>query len=70
MERGRLPEGFAVLGVAVLVDGELPRLAGWCGIVGGIAFAGGFLGTRRRDLSTRRPGHLYPGLLGVLLLLA
>jgi hypothetical protein len=60
---------FAILGVAVLADGELPRWAGWCGIVGGLAFAGGFLATRREGpFNPPAWAHLYTALLGVLLL--
>ena len=60
---------FAILGAAVLADGELPRWAGWGGIVGGLAFVGGFLATRRAGpFNPPAWAHLYTGLLGVLLL--
>ena len=60
---------FAILGTAVLADGELPRWAGWVGIVGGLVFAGGFLATRREGpFNPPAWAHLYTALLGVLLL--
>jgi hypothetical protein len=60
---------FAILGTAVLADGELPRWAGWVGIVGGLVFAGGCLATRRKGpFNPPAWAHLYTALLGVLLL--
>lgn len=60
---------FAILGAAVLADGELPRWAGWVGIVGGLVFAGGFLATRREGpFNPPAWAHLYTALLGVLLM--
>jgi hypothetical protein len=60
---------FAMLGAAVLLDGELARWAGWTGIAGGLLFAGGFLATRREGpFNPPAWAHLYTGLLGVLLL--
>ncbi len=60
---------FAILGTAVLVDGALPRWAGWVGIVGGLGFVGGFLATRRGGpFNPPFWAHLYTALLGVLLL--
>jgi len=60
---------FAILGVVVLADGELPRWAGWIGIVGGPSFAAGFLATRQAGpFNPPAWTHLYTALLGVLLL--
>lgn len=62
---------FAILGAAVLADGELPRWAGWGGLAGGVLFAAGFLATRREGpFSPPFWAHLYTALLGVLLLLS
>jgi len=61
---------FAILGAAVLVDGELPRWSGWVGIVGGIVFSIGFLATRREGpFNPPFWAHLYTGMIGILLLL-
>ncbi len=60
---------FVILGTAALADGELPRWAGWIGIVGGLVFAGGFLATRREGpFNPPAWAHLYTAMLGVLLL--
>ena len=60
---------FAILGAAVLAGGELPRWAGWVGIVGGLVLVSGFLATRREGpFNPPAWAHLYTGLLGVLLL--
>jgi hypothetical protein len=62
---------FAILGAAVLVDGRLPRWAGWVGIVGGMVFAAGFLATRREGpFNPPAWAHLYTAMLGGLLLLS
>jgi hypothetical protein len=61
---------FAILGAVVLVDGELPRWAGWVGIVAGMAFAAGFLATRREGpFNPPAWAHLYTAMIGILLLL-
>jgi hypothetical protein len=60
---------FAILGAAVLADGGLPRWAGWVGIVGGMAFAAGFLATRREGpFNPPAWAHLYTAMIGILLL--
>lgn len=61
---------FAILGAAVLADGELPRWAGWVGIVGGMLYAIGFLATRREGpFNPPAWAHLYTAMIGILLLL-
>jgi hypothetical protein len=61
---------FAILGAVVLVDGELPRWAGWVGIVAGMVFAAGFLATRREGpFNPPAWAHLYTAMIGILLLL-
>jgi hypothetical protein len=61
---------FAILGAAVLADGELPRWAGWVGIVGGMLYALGFLATRREGpFNPPAWAHLYTAMIGILLLL-
>lgn len=61
---------FAIVGTAVLAGGELPRWAGWVGIVGGVSFAAGFLATRRAGpFNPPWLAHLYTALIGILLLL-
>jgi hypothetical protein len=61
---------FGVLGAAVLADGELPRWAGWVGVVGGTLFALGFLATRREGpFNPPAWAHLYTALIGILLVL-
>jgi hypothetical protein len=61
---------FAILGAAVLADGELPRWSGWVGIVGGLLFAAGFLATRREGpFNPPAWAHLYTAMIGILLLL-
>jgi hypothetical protein len=60
---------FAILGAAVLIDGDLPRWAGWVGVVGGLVLAAGFLATRREGpFNPPAWAHLYTAVVGVLLL--
>lgn len=60
---------FAILGAAVLIDGTLPRWAGWVGVMGGLVLAVGFLATRREGpFNPPAWAHLYTAVVGVLLL--
>jgi hypothetical protein len=61
---------FAVLGVAVLADGQLPVWIGVSGIAGGILFSAGFLSRWAALFSPPLWAHLYTGVLGVALLIA
>jgi hypothetical protein len=62
---------FAILGAAVLADGQLPTWAGWGGVVGGVGFAAGFLATRQAGpFNPPLWAHVYTAVLGVLLLSA
>lgn len=60
---------FAVIGAAVLADGQLASWAGWLGIAGGLLYAAGFLATwRGGPFHPPFWAHLYTAVIGVLLL--
>jgi hypothetical protein len=62
---------FAIIGAAVLADGELSTWVGWVGIAGGPLFAAGFLATRREGpFNPPLWAHMYTATVGVLLLIA
>jgi hypothetical protein len=62
---------FAIVGAAMLADGELSRWAGWVGVAGGPVFAAGFLATRREGpFNPPAWSHVYTAMIGVLLLLS
>jgi hypothetical protein len=58
-----------VLGLAVLVSGNLPHWLGWLGLASGLGFLVGFVATRfAGPFNPPILAHLYPGVLGVVLL--
>jgi hypothetical protein len=60
----------AVLGIAVLVSDDLPTWLGWTGVVWGLGFAAGLVGTRfAGPFNPPFWAHLYTGAVGVTLLL-
>jgi hypothetical protein len=62
---------FALAGMAVLAAGDLPRWAGWLGVVGGLGFLAGFVATRfSGPFNPPAWAHTYTALLGVMLLTA
>ena len=62
--------GSAVLGLAVLASDALPAWLGWTGVVWGLAFAVGFVGTRfAGPFNPPFWAHLYTGAVGLVLLL-
>jgi hypothetical protein len=60
---------YAILGLAVLQSTVLPEWAGWLGIGWGVVFLAGFVATKfAGPFSPPFWAHVYPGLLGVVLL--
>lgn len=60
---------FAVIGLAVLASGNLPDWLGWLGLVAGLGFLLGFVATRfAGPFNPPLFAHLYPGVIGVVLL--
>jgi hypothetical protein len=60
---------FALLGVAVLADTDLPTAVGWLGLAWGLAFAIGFAVPGRHQLAFYPPfwALTYPAVVGVAL---
>jgi hypothetical protein len=62
---------FALLGWAVLAEGDLPVWLGWLGVVWGVGFLAGFFATQREGpFNPPFWAHAYTALIGTLLLTA
>lgn len=62
---------FGLLGLAVLLTGDLPGWLGWVGTVWGVVFLAGFVATRfAGPFNPPFWAHLYTGLVGALLVLS